>query len=505
MSQRFPTLDLFGDFQAPGRIEADLHDLEIDGQIPAELRGAYYRLTPDPAWPPRHAKPIQFDGDGAMSMFRFDPGRIALRHRYVQTERYLAERQAGRALFGAYRNPYDDDPQVAGIDRSVANTTPLWYRQRLFALKEDGLPMELDPHTLATLGRHDFDGQYRCPHFTAHPKIDPRNGDLHCFGFAARGAGTPDIAYYCFDRDGLKIAESWFSAPYAGMVHDFAVTPNHVVFAIVPYTSDMERMRAGAPHFMWDPQLPSFLGILPRRAAATGAGATGAGTTGALRWFKGPARYSAHFFNAHERDRQIVLQHPCAAGNAMPFFPDVTGAPPDLDRCAPRITQWTIDLGSDGDQITEQRLADWPCEFPRIDERFLMQEQRYGYAACQDASRPWRSRSVARRPLLGFNSVLRHDFASGESALWFAGAASLVEEPQFVARRADAAEGDGFLLLLVNRFDERRSDLVVLDAQRLDAGPLAVARLPFRLRSGLHGCWVPESALPVTQANVSAP
>ena len=135
MSERFPSLDLFRDFQEPGRFEAEVYDLEIEGQMPAQLRGNYYRLTPDPAWPPRHEHPIHFDGDGAMSLFRISADGVNFRHRYVQTERYLAEQRARRALFGAYRNPYTDDPSVAGIDRSVANTTPLWYRQRLFALK----------------------------------------------------------------------------------------------------------------------------------------------------------------------------------------------------------------------------------------------------------------------------------------------------------------------------------------------------------------------------------
>jgi carotenoid cleavage dioxygenase len=47
----------------------------------------------------------------------------------------------------------------------------------------------------------------------------------------------------------------------------------------------------------------------------------------------------------------------------------------------------------------------------------------------------------------------------------------------------------------VNRYDEMRSDLVVLDAQHLDDGPVATVKLPLRLRQGLHGSWVPESQL----------
>jgi hypothetical protein len=43
-----------------------------------------------------------------------------------------------RALFGRYRNPFTDDPAVAGVDRTVANTTPIWHAGRLLMAKEDG-------------------------------------------------------------------------------------------------------------------------------------------------------------------------------------------------------------------------------------------------------------------------------------------------------------------------------------------------------------------------------
>ncbi len=60
-------------------------------------------------------------------------------------------------------------------------------------------------------------------------------------------------------------------------------------------------------------------------------------------------------------------------------------------------------------------------------------------------------------------------------------------------RHARAAEGDGYLLGVVNRWLEGRNDLLVLDATRLDDGPLATVRLPTRIHPQIHGWWVPES------------
>ena len=38
--------------------------------------------------------------------------------------------------------------------------------------------------------------------------------------------------------------------------------------------------------------------------------------------------------------------------------------------------------------------------------------------------------------------------------------------------------------------------LVILDAQAIDKGPIARVKVPFRLRAGLHGNWFDRSALP---------
>ena len=62
-------------------------------------------------------------------------------------------------------------------------------------------------------------------------------------------------------------------------------------------------------------------------------------------------------------------------------------------------------------------------------------------------------------------------------------------EPVFVPRSADAEEGDGYLLSVVYRAGENRSDLMFLDATDVAAGPIACAELPHRVPYGFHGNW----------------
>ena len=68
---------------------------------------------PDPAIPPLFADDSILSGDGMISRFRFENGAVDHEIRYLRTPRFEAERKARRALFGRYRNPFTDLPEVA--------------------------------------------------------------------------------------------------------------------------------------------------------------------------------------------------------------------------------------------------------------------------------------------------------------------------------------------------------------------------------------------------------
>jgi carotenoid cleavage dioxygenase-like enzyme len=123
---KFPNSPSFTGPFAPIRIEADVEDLMVEGDVPEDLDGAFYRVQPDPKFPPRLGDDIAFNGDGMIAMFRFRNGRVDLKQRWVQTDKWRLEKAAGKALFGAYRNPIGDDPSVQGRYRGTANTARPW-------------------------------------------------------------------------------------------------------------------------------------------------------------------------------------------------------------------------------------------------------------------------------------------------------------------------------------------------------------------------------------------
>ncbi len=55
------------------------------------------------------------------------------------------------------------------------------------------------------------------------------------------------------------------------------------------------------------------------------------------------------------------------------------------------------------------------------------------------------------------------------------------------------AEDDGWLIGFVYDRARNASDLVILDAQRIEAKPVARIALPARVPQGFHGNWMPEA------------
>lgn len=52
---KFPDSPMFAGLNAPSRIEADVNDLEVEGELPREIDGAFYRVAADHQFPPRFA------------------------------------------------------------------------------------------------------------------------------------------------------------------------------------------------------------------------------------------------------------------------------------------------------------------------------------------------------------------------------------------------------------------------------------------------------------------
>lgn len=476
----FPDTMSFTGFNTPSRIEADIADLVHHGEIPAQINGAFYRVQPDPQFPPRHGDDIAFNGDGMITRFHFHDGQCDFRQRWAKTDKWKLENEAGKALFGNYRNPLTDDPSVTGKIRGTANTNAFVHGGTLYALKEDSPALAMDATTMETDGYTWFNGKMTGQTFTAHPKIDPKTGNMIAFGYASSGLCSEDCTFYEVTPEGDLIHEIWFKAPYYNMMHDFAITEDYALFHVMPSIGSWDRLEKGLPHFGFDTTMPAYLGVLPRRAGAK---------TEDIRWFKRDNCFASHVMNAFQDGTKIHFDIPEAKNNMFPFFPDVHGAPFNGMEAMSYLTRWTVDMASNSEAFAAiTRLTDTAAEFPRIDDRRAGLPYRYGWMLEMDMRRPVELKGGSAGGLL-MNCLFLKDHETGAEQHWWCGPVSSLQEPCFIPRDGDTAEGDGWIVQVCNRLEEHRSDLLLFDALAIEKGPIATINIPIRLRFGLHGNW----------------
>ncbi|MEW5313269.1 MAG: hypothetical protein WDW38_004853 [Sanguina aurantia] len=135
-----------------------VEEQHVDGTIPAELLGTFFRNGPglqvDRPGHQRHT----FDGDGMLLSMAFKDGKAFFRNRYVRTRGFVDEQEAGKPL---YRNTFSKGSADGGrwfnpLDlkfKNVANTGVIFWAGRLLALWEAGRPHLLDATTLHTTER----------------------------------------------------------------------------------------------------------------------------------------------------------------------------------------------------------------------------------------------------------------------------------------------------------------------------------------------------------------
>lgn len=480
----FPNSPLYQDVLHLGRLEGDIRDLELEGEVPADLDGAFFRVHPDPQFAPMYEDDQFFNGDGLVTQFRIKDGKVDFKQRYAQTDKWKLENEAGKSLFGVYRNRQTDDPAVEGKIRGTANTNVVVHAGKLYAMKEDSPCLIMDQNTLETEGYTDFDGGLDIPTFGAHPKIDPDTGNFCGFGYAIEGDLSKGVQYFEIDPKGKVVRKANFDVPYYTMLHDFAIAGDYAVFNVSPFTSSQEILDRKMPHFMYDRSLPFYLGVVRRD-----------GDGSDMRWFKlDPSICGCHVMNAYQDGSKVVFDFPISKTTSLPFFPEVDGSPFNPEEATTFLNRITVDMNSNSDAITSvEQIGKMPGEFPRIDDRFAGKPYQHGWMITYDFDKPY---SGPPGPFVGvINSITHYNHKTGEEQSWWCGPDSAFQEPAFIPRAGSTEEGDGYIIALIDNHQTNYSDLCIFDALNVAKGPVCRAKLPIRLRQGLHGNWVPAAKL----------
>jgi carotenoid cleavage dioxygenase len=467
----WPDSEFLKGYYEPLTAECTAPDLVIEGEIPGDLNGTFYRNGPNPQVPPKEEYHF-FTGDGMVHAFTFNNGRVSHMNRWAKTARFKIEQQTGESLFSGM-NPLATPPEyldfVLTDKEGVANTSIVHHGGKMLLLEEGHLPFWMDADTLESHGAWDFYGKLNTT-MSAHPKVDPVNGDLLFHAYMATGPFTDDMGYYRVSKEGFMQESHIFKAPYSSMVHDFVVTENYIIFPVMPITGDMNRAMEGKPPFAWEPEVPTKVGVMPRN-----------GTPEDMAWYEGDACYVFHFMNGYDKDGVITME--ACHFDSPPLFPmaDGTPTPPNVH---PYLCRWTLDLNKESPRVSFTPLADHGAEFPVIDPRYAMREYTHGWYTSTDRSIPAKipdSDAV-------YNAIVHFNVKTNEIDT-YAFEAGYVSEPMFVPRNASAGEGEGYVLTCVYDMPSNTSALCVFDSLNIAAGPVGKAWVSHRVPVCFHGAW----------------
>lgn len=447
----------------------------IEGEIPTTLMGTLFRNGPGRLELNGTRFHHPFDGDGMVCAITFRNGTAHFRNRFVRTEGFVAESAAGkilyRGVFGTQRpggwlaNAFDLKP------KNIANTSVLYWGERLLALWEGGLPHEINPATLETLGLSTVGNLLSASDpWSAHPRIDPgRDGAApRLINFSVKTGLSTQITVHELDQQNELVQKKVFDIPGFAFIHDFAITPHYYIFfqnpvALNPFPFVLGWRGAGQC-IAFKANQPTRIWVVPR-------------AEGKVQVLDTAACFVFHHANAYEEGETLVIDSICYAQ-----FPTLD---PDTDfrqvdfNALPEGQLWRFRANLVAQTVETETLTQRCCEFPTLNPSWVGQPYRFvtmGTAHEMQGNAP-------------LQAVTKLDLHSGIQATWSAAPHGFVGEPLFVPKPGATAEDEGWILDWVYNAQNHRTDVVILDAQALEQGPIAVLPLKHHVPYGLHGCF----------------
>lgn len=275
------------------------------------------------------------------------------------------------------------------------------------------------------------------------------------------------------------------------MVHDCAITPNHVVVFDFPLTVRPIRLLVNRFPVEYEPSYGARIGLVPRNSI---------GDETSTKWFECEPGVILHAVNAYEKNDKVIV-------HALRSEPKTTGS--FLSQYATSfLHEWTLDLATG--ECTEKCLNPYNIvEFPVINPRYHGSEEA-PFVYCAAVSTVGGPLLVNKAPAQGIlldgvsklalrdqDGVKKGDVA-GRFVLpddWYS-----VSEPTLVAKKGK--EGGEYVLMIATHapkgtswkskadMAKLKSQVLLLDGDRLEDGPVWTADLPHHVPYGLHSSFV---------------
>jgi carotenoid cleavage dioxygenase-like enzyme len=445
----------------------------LSGKIPEGLRGSLYRNGPGRL--ERGGMPVGhwFDGDGAILGVHFtDVGATGL-YRYVQTSGYQNEAAAGEFLYGNYgmTAPGPIWNQWLKPIKNAANTSVLVLPDKLLALWEGGNPHALDLQTLETRGTDDLTQLNEGSPFSAHPKCDPKTGEIFNFGIALGANATLKI--YKSNSTGKIIQQA--SVPIEGLplVHDFAFVGQYLVFFVSPVRVNLLPVAVGLSSLgdalEWQPGKATQIIVFDRETLSL---VSRSETEGWFQW---------HFGNGYLDTEGLAVidfvRYPDFQTNQ--YLKEVATG---ITHTKAKGTLWQARLNPRTGKITQlQELLDKACEFPVVPPQVVGQVSPHTYLVVH--------RDGVNFTQEIFGAIAKYNHKTGTLTIADMGENRYPSEPLYAIDALNPEQG--WVLTVVYDGNSDTSEVMVFDSNALEEEPVCRLGLPGVIPHSFHGKWKP--------------
>lgn len=468
----------------PERIDAEI--TEIEGTIPDALHGALLRNGPGRV-NPKGASLHWFDREGYIAALRFAGGKARLQARHVETPAYLAEKAAGKRL---RRRPFTNLPggrfaNLFKLDLANAAAHDVYaWGDRIVATDAPGhYTMERD--TLEPSGPAPINAWASPPASLAPmPRVDPAHDRLTLYTLEPGILGTDTVQFHEVDAHWKRVQSVTARLPGRGsMLHEHAFSAKYWIAAEFGRISVPAAALGGCSVYGaigFDAKHPVHLFVVPREAT---------GPVSAVAVPMPAGHHCFHIVNAYDDAQTLVVDIVLYEGRVdfVDLYPPELragqGAPAPVR--GPHLVRYIIDPRTG--ESRSRRIEGVLGEAATLHPSWVGRRHRWAYVASPTESGDESSDFA----YVWFHGLAKVDYDDDQHAVWNAGKRVLVSPPAFAPRPGGTAEDDGWLLAWTIDAAREKSAVVILDAQRVEAGPIATVWMPSLLPGVSHVDWMP--------------
>nr|XP_006122733.1 beta,beta-carotene 15,15'-dioxygenase isoform X1 [Pelodiscus sinensis] len=510
----------------PEPIKADLK-----GELPSWLQGILLRNGPGMHTVGETQYNHWFDGLALMHSFTFKNGEVYYRSKYLCSDTYNCNIEANRIVvseFGTMAYPDPCKNLFAKAFCYLSHTIPEFTDNCLinimktgedyYATSETNFIRKINPHTLETLEKVDYNKYVAVNLATSHPHYDSAGNVLN-MGTSIVDKGKTKYVVFKIPssvpekekkKSCLKHLEVVCSIPSHSLLHpsyyhSFGITENYIIFIEQPFKLDILKLATAyfrgvnwASCLSFHKEEKTWIHLIDRKTKKDTATKI---YTEAMVLF--------HHVNAYEEDGHIVIDVISYADNSLYQMFYLKNLNEDLEKntkltSIPVCKRLVVPLAFDKDAEAGTNLVKIPSttatalkekdgslycqpetmcegiELPRINYDYNGKKYRYIYAT----EVQW---SPVPTKITKIDVLTKKKLSWEEEHCWPA-------EPVFVPRPDLKEEDDGLILSSIVTTDPKNAPfLLVLDAKTFTE--IARATVNVDLHLDLHGLFIPEKDL----------